>query len=138
MEISRSTEEEKTDLLERLKAFNRASLGLPLDTRSYVPLDVVAKEDGAVIGGINAYFYFNSVLHITILFVEETYRFQGLGSTLLKQVETEAAALGAKLAHLDTYDFQAKDFYLKNGYTLFAILDDCPSDHKRYYLKKDL
>ena len=46
--------------------------------------------------------------------------------------------LGATLAHLDTFDFQAKDFYLKHGYEVFGILDDCPKGHKRYYMKKVL
>ena len=46
--------------------------------------------------------------------------------------------LGAALAHLDTFDFQARDFYLKNGYDVFGLLDDCPEGHTRYYLSKHL
>lgn len=45
---------------------------------------------------------------------------------------------GGKLVHLDTFDFQAKDFYLKNGYEVFGVLEDCPKGHKRYYLKKNI
>ncbi len=40
------------------------------------------------------------------------------------------------LIHLDTFDFQAKDFYLKHGYDIFGILDECPQKHKRYFMKK--
>ncbi|WP_202127900.1 hypothetical protein [Clostridium sp. C2-6-12] len=40
------------------------------------------------------------------------------------------------LLHLDTFDFQAKDFYLKHGYEVFGVLDDCPMEHKRYYMKR--
>ena len=43
-----------------------------------------------------------------------------------------------RLIHLDTFDFQAKDFYLKHGYEVFGVLDDCPKGHKRYYMKKVL
>ncbi|MBV1820626.1 hypothetical protein [Anaerosalibacter bizertensis] len=43
-----------------------------------------------------------------------------------------------KLIHLDTFDFQAKDFYIKHGYEVFGILDDCPSGHKMYYMKKNI
>jgi hypothetical protein len=39
---------------------------------------------------------------------------------------------------LDTFDFQARGFYERNGYELFGTLDDCPPGHKRYYLKKAL
>ncbi|WP_419727432.1 hypothetical protein [Terrisporobacter petrolearius] len=42
------------------------------------------------------------------------------------------------LIHLDTFDFQAKDFYIKNGYEIFGVLDECPKNHKRYFLKKSL
>ena len=42
------------------------------------------------------------------------------------------------LIHLDTCDFQSKDFYLKQGYEIFGVLDNCPKGHKRYYLKKML
>ena len=46
--------------------------------------------------------------------------------------------MGAYLSHLDTFDFQAKDFYLKHGYEIFGTLENCPPNHNRYYLKKAL
>ena len=39
---------------------------------------------------------------------------------------------------LKTFDFQAKEFYLKHGYEVFGVLEDCPADHQRYYLKKKI
>jgi hypothetical protein len=42
------------------------------------------------------------------------------------------------LSHLDTFDWQTKEFYLKHGYEVFGVLDDCPPGHKRYYMKKVL
>jgi len=56
----------------------------------------------------------------------------------LRHLEHEAKLSGVKLIHLDTFDFQGKDFYLKYGYEIFGILEDCPAHHKRYYLKKNL
>jgi hypothetical protein len=38
--------------------------------------------------------------------------------------------------HLDTFDFQAKDFYVKHGYEVFGVLEDCPEGHVRYFMKK--
>jgi len=46
--------------------------------------------------------------------------------------------MGATLAHLDTFDFQAKDFYIKNSYKIFGVLENCPAGHKRYYFSKSL
>ena len=66
------------------------------------------------------------------------YRGQGLGSILLGEVEREAMEKGCHLVHLDTFDFQAKEFYEKNGYSVFGTLEDCPKGHVRYYLKKSL
>lgn len=71
-----------------------------------------------------------------VLFVDEKHRKQGLGHILLEAMEEEAKSLDIKLIHLDTFDFQAKDFYLKHGYEVFGVLDDCPQGHKRYYMKK--
>ena len=63
------------------------------------------------------------VLYISLFFIEEKYRHQGLGTLLLNKVEKETKEFGVKLAHLDTFDFQAKDFYIKHGYEVFGILD---------------
>lgn len=43
-----------------------------------------------------------------------------------------------RLIHLDTFDFQAKDFYLKHGDEIFGVLEDCSKGYKRYYMKKVL
>ncbi|VYU00842.1 Uncharacterised protein [Clostridium tertium] len=42
------------------------------------------------------------------------------------------------LIHLDTFDFQATDFYIKYGYKVFLVLDCSPMEHKRYYMKKNI
>ena len=77
-------------------------------------------------------------MRIGALFVDERYRGKGIGSALLKQVEEEARRMGAGVARLDTFEFQALNFYLKHGYEIWGILEDCPKGHKRYYLKKSL
>jgi GNAT superfamily N-acetyltransferase len=98
----------------------------------------VIKENGAVIAGIKSFIYGWGIVFIELLFVEKSHRHQKLGTLLLNKVESEAKAFGASLIHLDTFDFQAKDFYLKHGYEVYGALDDCPPGHKRYHLKKVL
>lgn len=95
-------------------------------------------KDGNVLGGINGIFYLSECLYICLLFVEESARKRRFGSLLLKTMEDEARQRKVKLIHLDTFDFQAKDFYLKHGYEVFGVLDDAPEGHKRYYMKKKL
>ncbi len=98
----------------------------------------IVDEEGNIIAGCLAIMYCWNVVAIDIIWVDEQYRGQGLGSMLLGEVEREAMEKGCHLVHLDTFDFQAKGFYEKNGYSVFGILEDCPKGHIRYYLKKTL
>lgn len=77
-------------------------------------------------------------LHVDTLWVEESLRGKGWGSRILAQAETEAIEAGCTRALLDTFEFQAPDFYEKLGYTKYAVLDDYPPGYKRYYLRKEL
>ena len=79
-----------------------------------------------------------NVAYIDTLCVDEAYRGKGLGSKLLIDIEKTAKDKGCCLIHLDTFDYQAKEFYEKQGYELFSTLDDCPKGHFRYYLKKNV
>ena len=94
--------------------------------------------NGEIIAGCVARMYCWNVLYIDILWVDKNYRNQGLGSKLLEYVEDTAKKKGCYLIHLDTFDFQAKDFYFKHGYEVFGTLKDCPKGHCRYYLKKSI
>ncbi|HEX3022104.1 MAG TPA: GNAT family N-acetyltransferase [Lachnospiraceae bacterium] len=96
------------------------------------------EEDGTVIGGILAYSVMWNILYIDTLWIDKAFRGKGLGTKLLKEVEMEALNLGCHIAHLDTFDFQGKDFYIKNGYSIFGTLEDSPKGHSEYFLMKKL
>jgi hypothetical protein len=55
----------------------------------------------------------------------------------LALAEARAVALGCHSARLDTFSFQAPDFYRKFGWEVFATLDQ-PPDPRRLLLKKSL
>ncbi|MGD9592567.1 MAG: GNAT family N-acetyltransferase, partial [Candidatus Berkiella sp.] len=136
-ECAKSTKEEQEYLDNRLGDYNAKQV--PTTQQPLVvPLNYCLKDKGIIIAGLNADMYMWHILFIHILFDEKDYSKQNLGSFLMSHVESNAKKLGAKLAHLDTFDFQARDFYIKNGYEVFGILEDCPQGHKRYYLKKKL
>src|SRR5579863_1682354 len=102
-------------------------------------LDFAAKNsEGRLLGGIQAYRVNWGILHVELLFVRENCRHQGIASSLLQHVEKIARTHHCYLAHLDTFDFQAKDFYLRHGYQIFGVLENAPKGHNRYYMKKDL
>jgi len=79
-----------------------------------------------------------NIIYIDVLWVDQKYRKCGFGTRLLNEIEKIALEENCFLIHLDTFDFQAKDFYQKHGYEVFGVLDDCPESHCRYYLKKKL
>ena len=106
---------------------------------SFISINRVIKDlNGEIVAGINSLLYCWNCLYVDVLWVKEQYRKEGYGSVLLNEVEKIAKEKGCNLIHLDTFDFQAKDFYLKHGYEIFGVLDDCPMEHKRYYMKKNI
>ena len=137
LDLCPSTKDEQEELDCRLGDFNLSKVP-PTQAEVEVDLSLCLKKEGRIVAGINACMYAWYITYVHILFVEESYRGQDLASQLLKRVEETAKAKGSMLIHLDTFSFQARDFYLKQGYEIFGTLDDCPKGHKRYYLKKAL
>ena len=81
--------------------------------------------DGAIAGGLWGRSYYHW-LFIDLLFVPETARGQGSGATLLRLAEDAARSRGCCGAWLDTFSFQAPDFYPRHGYKPFGRIDDLP------------
>lgn len=93
--------------------------------------------DGKVAGGLIGEIYWGW-LYINLMFITEELRGQGYGHQILDQAEAEARQRGVKNIFLDTFSFQALDFYQKHGYRVFGQLDDFPPGHTRYYMTKTL
>jgi GNAT superfamily N-acetyltransferase len=93
--------------------------------------------DGAVVGGLIGATYWDW-LYIDLLWVTDELRGRGHGHRLLALAEDEARHCGAKNAYLDTFSFQAPDFYRQQGYEVFGELSDFPRGHQRYFLTKQL
>ena len=105
----------------------------------FEPLRLVLKDDSSqVIGGIIGELACWNRLNINIFWVDERFRSLGFGKKLLSEAEVIAKKKGCKIILLDTFSFQAPEFYLKNGYELYATLDNCPEGYKKYYFKKVL
>lgn len=105
-----------------------------------VPLDVYAfDDDGELVGGVVAAKTWERWLTVELLWVREDHRRSGLGSKLLRRVEArgrdEQRCTGVRL---ETWGFQAKPFYEKQGYTVFAVLEDYPPGETEYQLYKRL
>lgn len=119
----------------KLYAYNKKCVPATQEPEA-IAIHYVIKKDGEIIAGICADIYTWKVMYLELLYVDEAHRNKGLATMLLHKVEEEAKTLGVTLVHSDTYDFQGKDFYLKRGYEIFGVLDDCPQGHQRFYIKK--
>lgn len=76
-------------------------------------------------------------LFVNLLWVDGDLRRQGIGRRLIAEAEQHALAFGCHSAYVDTFSFQAPDFYRNLGYEVFGTLD-YPPDHRRIFLKKRL
>lgn len=102
------------------------------------PIRIFIQEHGGkVVGGAIAN-CFGGWMYISLLWVEKSLRNRGYGCRLLELAETEAIKMGNTHAHVDTYSFEARPFYEKYGYLLFATLDEYPPGYCKYFLKKQL
>jgi len=77
-------------------------------------------------------------LNVELLFVDDAARRQGVGRRLLAMAEHKARELGARNATLNTFEWQARAFYLKQGYEEFGRIDDYIQGFYMAYMKKAL
>ncbi|MBE0411337.1 MAG: GNAT family N-acetyltransferase [Anaerolineales bacterium] len=77
-------------------------------------------------------------LHIDLMWIKDELRGHGFGHRLLLAIEDEARRQGAKNAFLDTFSFQAPEFYKQHGYRVFGELSGFPSGYQRIFLTKGL
>lgn len=129
------TEEDAVYVRSGLKEYNR--LTSPSSQPSE-PVNIIVKNnDGDVLGGILAGVY-RFVMYVEILWIHENHRKSGIGRKLLVEIERKAKEKGCSLIHLDTFNFQAPDFYINNGFEIFGVLEGYPEGEKRFFLKKDI
>ncbi|MFE3721066.1 GNAT family N-acetyltransferase [Streptomyces cyaneofuscatus] len=136
--------ERRTLLSGRLRDDNRAASPalralLSTSAEHENPLEVWAlDEHGAVAGGLTgrtwAYW-----LHVELLWVDARHRGSGLGSQLLAEAERVARTERAcTRSRLETWDFQAPDFYRKQGYEEIGRVEDYPPGVTEFILTKRL
>ncbi len=127
-------EQDILDVFEMLKAYNLSKL----ETSEVVPVGVYYEdENGRKFAGLTGEI-FGNWLCIKYLVVDESLRSQGIGSKLLTAVEEEARNRGCRFSFVDTFSFQAPDFYVKHGYKEVFTLKEYPITGARYYYTKEL
>lgn len=124
-------------ILDGINSYNLSKVAAVSDI--WTPLEFIIKDKtGNDIGGVLAGIGYWNGLEIKILWVKENYRNKGIGTKILKYTEKVAKEKGAYIAMVDTFDFQAENFYLKNGYKPIGEMTGFPKGHRRIYFSKTL
>lgn len=92
-------------------------------------------ESGRVVAGAHGTIGWGW-LYIERLWVEENLRGKGVGTQVMARLERLALAQGVFRFHVGTTSFQALDFYIQQGYEVYAQLEDNPPGFTDYMLKK--
>ncbi|WP_299860562.1 GNAT family N-acetyltransferase [uncultured Hoeflea sp.] len=97
--------------------------------------------DGKIVGGVSGSTSYGWFL-VKLLWVSNQLRGTGIGKRLILEAEEYSRKRGCHGAWLDTSNPQAREFYLRLGYSDFGVLgngqDKQPVGHKRWFMKKSL
>ena len=116
-----------------ISAYNKQQAG---DDSGKTLCFVIQGPKKEIVGGVIGATYWDW-LYIDLMWIREDLRGQGYGQQLLELAEEEARKRGARNAYLDTFSFQAPNFYKKHGY-YFGELQNFPPGHQRFFLQKKL
>ena len=72
------------------------------------------------------------------LWVEDSYRHTGLGRALLTEAHEWGVSVGCRFARLNTFEFEARNFYEAHGYVVENQSNDFPTGHIQFHLTKRL
>jgi GNAT superfamily N-acetyltransferase len=122
-------------ILKPLKAFNDSQA----EPEGFQELAILLRDPGSgeTVGGLWAKLSYDW-LFVDLMFVPQAARSIGVGSQLLKRAEEIAIARGCVGVWLDTFGFQARGFYERNGYHVFGTLNEHPRGTQRFFLHKVL
>lgn len=99
------------------------------------PITIQLADAGHIIGGIAGSTNWDW-LYIELLAIESRYRGQGYAKDLVISAEEMAQERGCVGSWVDTFTFQAPEFYRKLGYEQFGELPNYPGKESRVFLRK--
>src|SRR3954447_7835756 len=104
--------------------------------RDWQPVCFAVRDaEDAIVGGVYGATMWRWLM-IDGLWISTALRGQGLGSRVLDAAESLAISRGCTGSWLGTFDFQARRFYERHGYSVFAELPGFPAAHSHFHLSK--
>ena len=128
------TDEERQAILLPLRAYNASKAGVSMQE----PIALLVRDDsGEILGGLYARVFYQWMF-IELLSVPEQARGQGMGTKLMRMAEELARERKCIGLWLDTFEFQAPEFYRKCGYSEIGHIADYPPGYKHFFFQKRL
>ena len=123
-------------LFEGLKSFNESKIGEYI--RHPFVIYAKSKADNKIIGGCDGHITGPSC-YTHRLWVDSANRKEGIGSSLMQELENYAKEKNCQTISLDTAAFQSKEFYEKLGYSVLSVVDGVffPG-YEHYFMSKAL
>jgi len=122
-------------IVELLVEYNSSKTG-EFQNEINKPIEIIARNElNEIIGGL----YGRSIwgtLEIKTFAVKTENRNEGIGRKLLIEAEKEAKNRNCRFISLDTFSFQAPEFYEKFGFEKIGTETDFPKGFEKYYYRK--
>jgi ribosomal protein S18 acetylase RimI-like enzyme len=128
------TNEEIEHISESLFQYNCKASGIN-DFRPFATY--LKNENNEILGGVIGWTRW-SWAHIENLWISENYRKLGYGKKLLDEAERIARERKCKMIDLDTFNFQAPEFYKKYGYEELFVLNGIDLGVTKHFFQKKL
>ncbi|MCL1677183.1 GNAT family N-acetyltransferase [Elizabethkingia meningoseptica] len=100
-------------------------------------LEIIMYDQQEIIGGIIGRSLWGT-LEIKRLAVHPDYRHKGIGSKLIAAAEEEAKKRKCGYLSLNTFSYQAPEFYEKRGVKKIGTEKDFPRGFERYFYQKKI
>lgn len=123
---------------QRLIEYNSAQLPEEVKTPVQQVSFILRNDEEDIVGGVTGTIFWQT-LHINFLWIDASARGLGYGKQLMRDIEQLAVDQACRLIQLDTFSFQAPEFYIGLGYEVVGVIHGHPTpEHQQYYLKKSL
>jgi len=136
MGIIQQNEPEDREFI-RKKVIEHNMANLPAEVKSPVEQMsfIVRNKEEEIVGGLTTTSFWKSI-HIDFLWVDPSVRGQRVAEKLMAKAEVYARSKKYRVMIVDTFSFQAPEFYKKQGFTEFGRVNNHPEGHSHHYFEK--